>query len=109
DGNPKREFGHAHSRANVLAGLWPVELQDQIREAIDDDRLLAESRRRIDHPEYTKPGGHAIQVTELTLKTSKHGERSEPGRRIGSLRCDVTPDLAKRCREASVRLLRSVA
>jgi hypothetical protein len=58
--NPERQLGHADCRANVLPDILPVELQNQIGEAIDHDWLLANSGSRGDHSKHTEPGGDPI-------------------------------------------------
>jgi hypothetical protein len=47
-------------------------------------------------------------VTQLTLKTSKNGERRVASRRVCGLGCHPTANLAERSSETPIRLVRSV-
>jgi len=70
--NVERELRKAHSASTMGTDLGAKDFKDEIRESIDDARLLVEARRGIHHPEYSGPGGNAVQVTERSTQASKN-------------------------------------
>ena len=46
----------------------PVQIQDQIRKAVDDIGQPHKARRGIDHAKHALPGGHAIQIAQRALQ-----------------------------------------
>ncbi len=55
-----RERGHTDCGAGVLPGT-AEHFEDEVRESIDDGRLLREVRHAIHHPQYLDHTGNAVQ------------------------------------------------
>src|SRR6266853_414375 len=68
----ERQFRHANSTSTVGTHFGAKHLENEIREAVDDARLLVEAGRGIHHPEHARPGGYAVEVTHSPLKTSEN-------------------------------------
>src|SRR5215207_6438560 len=93
----------------MRAPLRPKELEDQIREAVHDARLLIETRRGIDHAEYTRPSTDAVEIAELAFNAAEHRERREARGPIALLDRQISPYLAERRRQSAVRVQRTVS
>jgi hypothetical protein len=107
DRDPKGQLSQTHGRSGVGAGL-SVELDDQVREAIDDRWLALEAGRRADHPEDAQPGRDPIEIAELALEAAQDRESDQPGRLIRLLHGHVVIDLAQWSGDAAVGVLWSV-
>ncbi len=91
------------------AALGPEQLENQIRKAVHDARLLIEARRRVDHAEDARPRAYSVEIAELALDAAEHRERRETCRAITLLDGQVAPDLAERRRQRAVGVQRAVA
>ena len=80
----------------MRACLRTIQFYDQIRETVDDGRLLVEAGRRVDHPEHTQPGDHAVQIAQFALEIRQDRKREQTGGFVRLLGRDVLADLAKR-------------
>lgn len=107
--NIEGQLGHTDSAATVGTFVRPVEFKDEVREPIDDIWLLVETRRRIDHAEYSRPGRDAIKVAKRALETAENRQRSESGGDVALLGRDLAPEFAKWCRKRAIGILRPVA
>src|SRR3989441_7809735 len=67
---------HAYGGAGVLA-LVAEHLDEQVRAAVDDLRLVAELGRAVHHAEQLHHAAHAVEAAELGLH---HREQREPDR-----------------------------
>src|SRR5271169_6592984 len=88
------------------ASIGSVELQYQIREAVDDCRLLRKSRRRSDHPEHAQPRSHPAELAQLALEASQDRKRREACGVIALLDAEFAPELAQRWGDGTVGVLR---
>ncbi len=62
----------------------------------------------VDHAVDPQPGGHPVQVSQLTPQAPQHGQGREPGRFVALVRRYILSHLAKRMRECAVRVLGTV-
>src|SRR5690606_38603403 len=74
DGNSHRERAHADRGARVPAAL-AEDLDEEIRAAVDDFRLVLEVGHRVYHAEHLDDALHAVEAAELG---AHHGEQVEP-------------------------------
>src|SRR4030095_4294667 len=93
------QFGHADGGARMRPAGGSVQLNDQIAEAVDDERHFRESRRAVDHAEHPEPCRDAIEISELALQARKNRQRRETRGVARFLQRHVEPDLPQRCRE----------
>ncbi|GEM_PF-4094005 len=94
--NIEGKLGQAHGAATVGTPVRAVEFQDEIRESVDDIRLLVEAGRRIDHAEYARPGRDPVKVAKRTVEAAEDGERNQSGGNIALFERDFAPELAER-------------
>src|SRR5262245_4860389 len=92
----------------MRAALGPVEVQDQLGEAVDHARLLVEARRGIHHAEDARPRTHAVEIAERALEAAENRERREARGVLALLERDLAAYLAERPGEATVGILRPV-
>ena len=78
-----------------MASALAEDLQQNIREAVDDGRQGVEARRGVDHAERLAPR-HAIQIDASGIEACDHGQRDLTGRLVRGLDVHVGPDLAQR-------------
>jgi hypothetical protein len=93
DRDLEREFGNADRAPGVRANRGAEDFDDEIREAVDDRRLIGEAGRGVDHSEDSGPGADAIEASELTLKAAEDSEAGETGGEKGLLLRNVLTDL----------------
>ena len=65
------KLGHSDRASRVRTLLASEDLDDELRESVDDRGLAIESRSGIDHAEDARPGGDAIEVAQLALEASE--------------------------------------
>src|SRR6185503_15711989 len=78
------QLRHPDRAARVGAPVRPEQLEDQIGEAVDHERLLVESGCRVDHAEHARPGADSIEIAELALEVAEDRE-SHKSRRLVTL------------------------
>src|SRR5208283_5855471 len=93
----------------MAAGFGSVELQDQVRKAVDHCGLLRKSRRGSNHPENAQPRSHAVEVAQSALETAQNRERREASGVIALLDLEFAPKLAQGWCDAPVGVLRPVS
>ena len=93
----------------MTATLRTVELEDQMRESVDDEWLLIEARCGIHHSEHPEPRSHAVEITELALQAPENRERGQARRVLRLLERHGEADLPQRTCERAVAVLRCVA
>src|SRR5215470_9384500 len=77
DGDVERQRRHADRRARVSAALRPVELEDELAEAVDYPGGLIEARRHVDHAENAEPVGDAVEIAERALQVSENRDADQ--------------------------------
>ncbi len=76
------------------AYLGAVELEDEIRVAVGDQRCLVESGGHVDHGEDAQPGADPVQVPEGAFEASEMCEGHEACGLVALFRRDFRTDLA---------------
>lgn len=109
DRDVERKLGEAGGAAGVGARFGAEEVDDEIGEAVDHERLPVEAGRRVDRPQHAAPGRDAIEVAQRALEAAEDGKPRKPGRRVALLQADLASDFAKGRRRRSVGILRAVA
>src|SRR5215831_19363569 len=71
------ELGHSDGRPRVPAALRPVQLDDQLGEAVDDGGLIPEAGRRVHHAEHAQPSRYAVEIAELALQAAENRKPRE--------------------------------
>ena len=59
----------------MRADIGAVELEDQVGEAVDDERLAVEARCGVDHAEDPAPARDAIEIADGPLQAAEDRER----------------------------------
>ena len=93
----------------MAADLWTEHIEDEIRESVDDGRLLIEVLGRIDHPEHPHPTGDPIERAEFPMEGAEHRQCSETRRDNSLLKRHISSNLAERSSQRTIYRLRPVA
>jgi hypothetical protein len=75
---------HAHGRCcpRMHASLWSIELENEVGVAVGHQRRTQKAWAGVDHREDTQPGGHSVEVAELSLQARELGQRHQTGRGV---------------------------
>jgi hypothetical protein len=93
----------------VLSGLLPIQLQDQVGEAVDHVGGLRVARVGVDHAVDHQPRGHPIQIAERALEAAQDRQGGGTGGLLRGLQRDLAGDLAEGPAERSVGRQRAMA
>ena len=74
---------------SVRPNFRTEEFQDQIRETVDNARLLLEAGRGIHHAEDSDPRGDSVEVTESAMQAAQNRESGKAGGGIALLDREV--------------------
>jgi hypothetical protein len=72
---------HANRRPSMPTHVLPVQLDNEIREPIDDTGRLAIARFGVDHPVHHQPRRHPVKITQGLFETSQHRQPGATGGR----------------------------
>ena len=92
----------------MAADLWTEHIEDEIRESVDDSRLLIEVRGRIDHPEHPHPTRDPIERAEFSMEGAEHRQCGEARRCDSLVKRHFSSNLAERRSHGAICRLRSV-
>jgi len=90
------QLAEADRGAGVRPPLRPVELEDELGEAVDHGRELGEAGRRVHHAEDAAPGPHPLEVPQRALQAAQHAQGHLPGGAHPLLQAEGGPHLAQR-------------
>ncbi len=94
DGDVARQRPHADGRARMAAVFLAEDVDEEIRAAVDDERVLFEIGRGVDHAEQLDDALHAREVTEHLVQHREQVHADEPRVCIGLCDADVHAHLA---------------
>src|SRR5581483_10406867 len=94
DREPARQLGNPDRAPGAQAPLVTPELRDRAREAVRDERLLAEAGRRADEDEHLQPALDAVERAELVPQAPAHQVRGRPRGERRALDVDVAAHAA---------------
>ena len=94
DRHVERQVRHADRRPR-REPIRPVEVEHEIREAVDHGRVLGEAVDGVDEAVDLQPARDAVEAAELALDRAEHVERGQLRRRDGLLDRQLAADLAE--------------
>ena len=103
-GDIERKLGKSDSASAVSADLRAEELENEVREPIDDTGLPVEAGRGVDHSEHTPPGGDSVQVAQRAFQAAEDRKGGEAGCDVALLQTPparVSPGVPRTTRQGS--------
>ncbi len=108
DRRVERQAGETDCGTRMVAPFLAEQVDDEIREAVDHGRVIAERAAAIDHAEDPQPSGDALEIAEFSFEAREHGECGALRRRVALFDGEVLANLAERGGERAIGVQRHV-
>jgi hypothetical protein len=73
DGKVEGRPGHADGASGMTTAFRAEEREDELGEAVDDERMLVEAFGGVHHAECAEPGGDPVEFTKGWLEARENG------------------------------------